>query len=103
MRGTARATPPQFVRRQLRNACKLSVLAHKVPNDLFSHAAPPDRIGFGNASEDPPVGNRCRLRPPVQETLDLIRHGNRPGVTGLAVKVHDRPVLLALLNVAHLK
>src|SRR5260370_25467285 len=91
------------MRSALLDARSFCGVLHDMPDYLFRDPVSPDRARTIHTSEQPPVRYGCGLGPFIQSRFDPIGNRNCSDVSTLANQIHDGPMLLALLEITHLK
>ena len=88
---------PKIMWRQLVDSHFLGELLHDVPNDLVRHSLSPDSPCLTHAAKQLPVADTSGCEPIIYYLLDPSGKWDGANVASLPEKVHDCPVLFALL------
>jgi hypothetical protein len=98
-----RAGSPQIVGRDTLQSRLLAAALYHVPDHVLGDRFAPNLAGPAHSSKNLSVCDPGSHRPLVECPLRPFRDRNRANVSALADQIHDGPVLLPLLHIAHLQ
>lgn len=98
-----RARSPQIVRRDALQPRFFAAPLYHVPDHVLGDRFAPNLSGPAHSPKNLSVPDPGSLRPLVERPLRPSRNRNRANVPTLADQIHDGPVLLPLLHIAHLQ
>ena len=97
-----RTGPTQIVRCDALQPGFLAAAFYHVPDDVLGDSFAPNLSGPAYSSKNSSVSDRGSQGPLVERLLRPFRDRNRANVPRLADQIHDGPVLVPFLHIAHL-
>src|SRR5262249_28303871 len=99
----SREGSPEVVGGQRRDSGTGRTGLHDIPDYVLGDTVAPHRSVLPDRAEQCTIDDRSTFGPAVDRGLYPSRYGYCSHMTGFADQVDDRPVILALLNVANLQ